>query len=66
MGHIGVGSGPRRATGLVRGPSWARSSLIAIMRERWNLGAPLTALDASARKFASIFTLAALGAAFRC
>jgi phospholipase C len=33
------------------------TSLLATMRERWNLGAPLTARDASARSFAGIFTL---------
>ncbi len=32
------------------------TSLIATMRARWNLGAPLTARDASARNFAGIFT----------
>jgi phospholipase C len=34
------------------------TSLIATMRQRWNLGAPLTARDASARSFANIFTRA--------
>jgi phospholipase C len=33
------------------------TSLLATMRERWNLGAPFTARDASARSLASIFTL---------
>jgi phospholipase C len=33
------------------------TSLIATMRERWSLGSPLTARDASARSFGSIFTL---------
>ncbi|WP_181010899.1 alkaline phosphatase family protein [Streptomyces sp. SM13] len=32
------------------------TSLIATMRERWKLGSPLTARDASARSFAGIFT----------
>lgn len=32
------------------------TSLIATMTERWKLGAPLTARDASARSFAGIFT----------
>jgi phospholipase C len=33
------------------------TSLLATMRERWNLGAPLTARDASARSFASVHSL---------
>jgi Phosphoesterase family len=33
------------------------TSLLATMRERFNLGQPLTARDASARSFADIFTL---------
>ena len=33
------------------------TSLLATMRERWNLGAPLTARDASARSFSGIFAL---------
>jgi phospholipase C len=33
------------------------TSLIATMRERWNLGKPLTARDASARSFASVHSL---------
>ena len=33
------------------------TSLLATMRERFNLGRPLTARDASARSFADIFTL---------
>jgi phospholipase C len=33
------------------------TSLIATMRERWNLGAPFTERDATARSFSSIFTL---------
>lgn len=32
------------------------TSLLATMRERWNLSAPLTARDASARSFGGIFT----------
>ncbi|MFF9562727.1 alkaline phosphatase family protein [Leifsonia sp. NPDC014704] len=32
------------------------TSVIATMRERWNLGSPLTARDASARSFGDIFT----------
>jgi phospholipase C len=35
------------------------TSLIATMRERWRLGAPLTARDASARSFSEIFTASA-------
>jgi phospholipase C len=34
------------------------TSLIATMRERWNLGEPLTARDASARSFAGVNSLA--------
>ncbi len=34
------------------------TSLLATMRQRFNLGQPLTARDASARSFADIFTLA--------
>lgn len=34
------------------------TSLLATMRERWNLGAPLTARDASARSFAGVCSLA--------
>ncbi len=34
------------------------TSLLATMRTRWNLGAPLTQRDASARPFNDIFTLA--------
>jgi phospholipase C len=33
------------------------TSLLATMRERWNLGAPFSAREASARSFADIFTL---------
>ena len=33
------------------------TSLLATMRERWNLGAPITAREASARSFTDIFTL---------
>ena len=33
------------------------TSLLATMRERWNLGAPLTARDASARSFAAVNSL---------
>ena len=33
------------------------TSLLATMRQRWNLGAPLSARDASARPFSDIFTL---------
>jgi phospholipase C len=33
------------------------TSLLATMRERWNLGPPLTARDASARSFTNLFTL---------
>ena len=33
------------------------TSLLATMRGRWNLGAPLTAREASARSFSDIFTL---------
>jgi hypothetical protein len=33
------------------------TSLLATMRERWNLGAPFTAREASAPSFANIFTL---------
>ena len=35
------------------------TSLLATMRERWNLGAPFTARDASARSFAGVASLAA-------
>ena len=34
------------------------TSLLATMRERWNLGKPFTAREASARSFSDIFTLA--------
>jgi phospholipase C len=34
------------------------TSLLATLRERWNLGAPLTARDASARTFGHLFSLA--------
>lgn len=37
---------------------YLNTSLIATMRERWNLGKPLSARDASARSFASINSLA--------
>ncbi len=33
------------------------TSLLATMRERWNLGVPFSAREASARSFADIFTL---------
>ena len=33
------------------------TSLMATMRQRWNLGAPLSAREASARSFSDIFTL---------
>jgi phospholipase C len=33
------------------------TSLLATMRERWNLGAPFTARDDSARSFASVMSL---------
>ena len=35
------------------------TSLLATMRERWNLGAPLTARDASAPSFAGVLSLSA-------
>jgi phospholipase C len=35
------------------------TSLLATMRERWNLGAPFSAREASARSFSDIFTLTA-------
>ena len=33
------------------------TSLISTLRERWNLGAPFTARDATARSFSPVFTL---------
>ena len=37
--------------------TYRATSLIATMRQRWNLGAPFTGRDATAPSFASVFTL---------
>jgi phospholipase C len=48
---------PWVAEGEVFTEEYRHTSLIATLRERWDLGAPLTARDAAARTFSSAFTL---------
>ncbi len=44
-------------SGSVFNEEYRHTSLIATLRERWDLGKPLTARDAAARSFSSVFTL---------
>ena len=44
-------------SGSVINEEYRHTSLIATLRERWDLGKPMTARDAAARSFASVFTL---------
>jgi phospholipase C len=48
---------PWVARGSVFNDEYRHTSLIATLRKRWNLGAPLTQRDASARTFDDLFTL---------
>lgn len=48
---------PWVAEGEVSTEEYRHTSLIATLREQWGLGDPLTARDAAARTFSSVFTL---------
>ena len=48
---------PWIAEGEVFNEEYRHTSLIATLREQWGLGDPLTARDAAARTFSSVFTL---------
>ena len=50
---------PRAAEGQVFNQEHRHTSLIATLREQWNLGNPFTARDAAARMFSHAFTLQA-------
>lgn len=49
---------PWVAEGEVFNEEYRHTSMIATLREKWDLGEPLTARDAAARTFSDVFTLA--------